>query len=233
MSVRAISQVLDKSAHGGTELLMLIILADYSDDEGNSYPSVSSLARKCRLKPRRANYILKALTDSGELRILKNEGPKGTNRYRLIFSAMGQVQPLHSSAPLHSAAPLHSSAGGGALQCAKPLHSSADEPSLNRQEPSVQINADALFVNFWTAYPRKAAKPAAAKAFKSVKVNALLLQIILADIERRKAGQDWQKEDGKFVPNPATYLNQRRWEDETTSSTCAAKAEPKPWDGAR
>jgi len=133
MSVRAITQVLDKSAHGGTELLMLIILADYSDDEGNSYPSVASLARKCRLKPRRANYILKALTDSGELRILKNEGPKGTNRYRLIFSAMGQAQPLHSSAPLHSAAPLHSSAGGGALQCAKPLHSSADEPSLNRQ----------------------------------------------------------------------------------------------------
>lgn len=42
MSVRCISQVLDASGHAGTELLMLLVLADYSDDDGNSYSRSAS-----------------------------------------------------------------------------------------------------------------------------------------------------------------------------------------------
>jgi hypothetical protein len=26
--------------------------------------------------------------------------------------------------------------------------------------------------------------------------------------------KDWAKEDGKYIPMPATYLNQGRWKDE-------------------
>ena len=74
MSVRCITQVLDGSRHAGTDLLMLIVLADFADDEGNSYPAVATLARKCRMSSRNANYILRDLQESGELRVLKNEG---------------------------------------------------------------------------------------------------------------------------------------------------------------
>lgn len=98
------------------------------------------------------------------------------------------------------------------------------------EERREETEADDFFALFWTAYPKKTAKPAAAKSFKSAKVTALLLQIILADIERRKSGPDWQKNNGEFVPMPATYLNNKRWEDEGTSPT---KAEPPPWAGAR
>lgn len=230
MSVRCITQVLDRSVHAGTHLLMLIVLADYSDDEGNSYPAVASLARKCRMKPRNANYILKALQVSGELRVLKNEGPRGTNRYRIMLASLGLNKPLQPIAPRQKAAPLQDTAPAPAIQCRFPLQSVADEPSLNRQEPSLKKNADALFSSFWSAYPKKTAKPAAAKAFKSAKINSLQMPSILQDIDRRKSDQDWQKENGKFVPNPATYLNQRRWEDEVAIHS---KAEPKPWEGAR
>ena len=34
-------------------------------------------------------------------------------------------------------------------------------------------------------------------------------------MRKRAASFDWQKEGGRFVPQPATYLNQRRWEDES------------------
>lgn len=143
MSVRCITAVFDHSRHAGTELLMLVVLADYSDDEGNSYPSVAALARKCRMKPRNANYILGALQASGELRVLNNGGPKGTNRYRINLAQLRgdplqRLAPLQAVAPLHSDAPLQGSAPTPAMECAKPLHSSADEPSLNRQEPSVK-----------------------------------------------------------------------------------------------
>jgi anti-sigma factor RsiW len=41
------------------------------------------------------------------------------------------------------------------------------------------------------------------------------MAVILADVERRKNLPDWKKDGGQFVPNPATYINGRRWEDST------------------
>lgn len=104
-----------------THLLMLLSIADFADDDGRAYPSVASLARKCRMKPRNAQTILAGLRESGELVIRMGEGPKGTNLYR--------IQPLQDSAPLQRNAP------GGAKDCAYPLQGIAPKPSVNHQEP--------------------------------------------------------------------------------------------------
>jgi len=134
MSVRCISQVLDASQHTGTDLLMLVVLADYSDDNGSSYPSVAALARKCRMTSRNANYILSALQASGELRVLKNEGPKGTNRYQIVLAKLG-AQSLKPASPLKGASPLKPTSSPPEAGFPKPLKPTSDEPSLNRQEP--------------------------------------------------------------------------------------------------
>ncbi len=137
MSVRVISAVFAASQHSGTDLVMLLALADVSDDDDRSYPAVATLARKCRIQPRNANYVIKALQASGELRVLQNEGPRGTNLYRIMLAQLGIAKPLQGTAALQCFAPLQCSAPPPATQCAKPLQHSADEPSLNRQEPSV------------------------------------------------------------------------------------------------
>jgi len=49
MSVRSIGRVWDHSAASGSFLLMLLAIADFADDDGNAYPSVPTLARKCRM----------------------------------------------------------------------------------------------------------------------------------------------------------------------------------------
>ena len=85
-------------------------------------------------------------------------------------------------------------------------------PSNQTNTPKPPSASPTGFAEFWQAYPKKAAKPAALKAFRSQRINGELPQL-LSDIERRKSSPDWQKEEGQFVPNPATYLNQRRWED--------------------
>lgn len=72
--------------------------------------------------------------------------------------------------------------------------------------------ADESFETFWIAYPKKEAKPTALKAFKAAKINGHLPEV-LKDIESRLDGDDWKKNKGQFIPMPATYLNQRRWED--------------------
>lgn len=124
------AQVWRGSQHAGTELLMLLALADHSDDDGYSYPSVSKLAKKCRMQPRNANYILKALQKGGELQVQPNKGPNGTNRYRIVLSALQGAAGVQSTAGVQPIAPTP------AMECANPLQRTADKPSMNHQETS-------------------------------------------------------------------------------------------------
>jgi hypothetical protein len=128
---------------------MLVVLADYSDDDGNSFPSVATLARKCRMSSRNANYILGALQASGELIVFKNAGLNGSNRYRIVLSALGQsgplkptsplkaIAPLQSASPLKEASPLKPTSAIPAAGVPIPLKPTSDKPSLNRQGPSL------------------------------------------------------------------------------------------------
>lgn len=73
---------------------------------------------------------------------------------------------------------------------------------------------DDLFDEFWKAYPRKEAKGAARRAFAKHKPDRSLLTKMLASIDGQRRGEQWQRDAGKFVPHPATWLNQERWLDE-------------------
>ena len=142
MSVRVLTQVWEHSQHAGTDLLMLLALADFSDDNGDSYPAVPTLAAKCRMTPRNANLILAALRESGELEVRQNEGPRGTNRYRITLAAIRQPlkpasspndpQPLKPASPLKNSSPLKPASSTPEAGFPKPLKPIADEPSVNR-----------------------------------------------------------------------------------------------------
>ena len=74
------------------------------------------------------------------------------------------------------------------------------------------------FDEFWSAYPKKKAKEAARKAWAKLKPDETLgKEIIQAVIESAKT-KDWLKENGKYIPYPATYLNGKRWEDERNNA---------------
>lgn len=70
------------------------------------------------------------------------------------------------------------------------------------------------FNTFWNAYPKKVAKPQALKAFNKIKPDAQQFQQMLSGLENQKRSDQWNKDSGQYIPNPATWLNQRRWEDE-------------------
>lgn len=67
---------------------------------------------------------------------------------------------------------------------------------------------------FWESYPRKVAKVAALKSWKRIKPSITMRQIIMTALEFHKQQEGWQKDNGKFIPHAATWLNQHRWEDE-------------------
>jgi len=70
------------------------------------------------------------------------------------------------------------------------------------------------FDEFWAAYPKKVGKKAAWAAWKKVKPDAELFDKIMTAIGRSKATWQWQRENGRYIPNPKTWLNEGRWDDE-------------------
>lgn len=82
--------------------------------------------------------------------------------------------------------------------------------SNNNISPIVPSGDGADFDLFWKAYPKKVGKKAAMKAFRRVKVP---VETLLQAIERQKCSDQWSRDGGRYIPNPATWLNQGRWED--------------------
>lgn len=81
------------------------------------------------------------------------------------------------------------------------------------KRPKTVAEACPMFQKFWHAYPYKISKPKAADAFAKHHPTEPFLAAVLAGLEKWKSSNNWQKEDGRFIPHPTTWLNQRRWED--------------------
>jgi len=86
-------------------------------------------------------------------------------------------------------------------------------PAQSSKDKPLAQNADA-FARVWAAYPKKKGKAAAMKAFAKLKPTPEFVLSMLGAIEEAKSSEDWRREDGRYIPYPASWLNGRRWEDE-------------------
>jgi hypothetical protein len=84
MSIRIMSRVWALSTRRGGELLILLALADFANDEGESWPSIPTLARKARLTERQARRVLGNLEAVGEIRIQNSNGGRNTRNHYFI-----------------------------------------------------------------------------------------------------------------------------------------------------
>ena len=87
------SNVWANSQAKGSQLLLLLSIADHADDDGNgAYPSVAHLARKIRMTTRNVRYLIRQLVDMGELEVIRHGGRHGTNWYRVKTLHQGEKQ---------------------------------------------------------------------------------------------------------------------------------------------
>ena len=70
------------------------------------------------------------------------------------------------------------------------------------------------FDRFWAVYPRKVGKGKAEDSFAKYKPDDALTDTMIQAVEAAKKTAQWQRDGGQLIPHPATWLNQRRWEDE-------------------
>lgn len=83
-----------------------------------------------------------------------------------------------------------------------------------KEKSKTENKQQEYFSIFWASYPKKVGKGAAEKSWKKIKPTKDLLEKMLNAIEIAKQSMQWNKDNGQYIPNPATWLNQKRWEDE-------------------
>lgn len=109
-----------------------------------------------------------------------------------------------------------------------PCEGNAPNPNPNpnkKQTTAMPIG----FAEFWMAYPKKVGKGAAEAAWKKHRPS---LQTCLDSIAAASRSDAWTKDGGQFIPNPATWLNQKRWEDGAPVSSGGQQALPDFMRGA-
>ena len=86
-----------------------------------------------------------------------------------------------------------------------------NEPNKPEGDPPLQ---ERRFAEFWQAYPKKVGKASCLKAWLKLKPADDLFDHIMDALTKQKASEQWKREAGRYIPNPLTWINQGRWDDE-------------------
>ncbi|TDD03116.1 helix-turn-helix domain-containing protein [Saccharopolyspora terrae] len=138
MSIKVMNWVWDQSPAKGTELLMLLAIADNAADDGtNAFPSVSTLARKTRLDQRTVQRIIRKLSEQGRLAV-EERGGRHPNRYSVLMNAELSTAPANCQARQVAAGGAVVTPGAAELRHPTPGTAVPPEPSGTVMEPSTK-----------------------------------------------------------------------------------------------
>jgi len=113
------SQVWEKSKSKGSCLLVLLAIADNSNDENIAWPSIKTISKKSRMSERNVQYSIQKLVDMGELKVNDQASRYGTNEYAILLG----VKTLHRGGERAFTGGVQTVAPGG-------VQTVAPEPSL-------------------------------------------------------------------------------------------------------
>jgi len=80
------------------------------------------------------------------------------------------------------------------------------------------------FLIFWKIYPKKVGKGEAERVWKKIHFENGLFEHVLTAVEAHKASAQWAEEGGRFIPHPATWLGQKRWDDVVSAAPAAEES---------
>lgn len=143
MSIKHMAYVWDSVMVGGSELLVMLAIADSADREtGEAFPSVPFVASKCRLSERQTARIIKTLVDDGDLELIKRGGGRRSNVYKINTEndPCQNVTPVTDDTP-----PLTPVTGHPPHLCQGNHHISVIDPSSDDDDKPSYIGMDDEF----------------------------------------------------------------------------------------
>jgi hypothetical protein len=191
MSWDAIAWAAGQKAGGSTDKLILIILANFADENGVSFPSHRTIAEKAECGLSTVERSLKRLETCGLISITPrfDKSYEGSNRQTSNSYALTMG--------------VFNMRGGGGSQ--------NDDPITNHNKPNKGFRYSLGFEEWWNVYPSKNGS--------KKKSYELWLKAVDEFVDEKELflrtcrfAQSQKGKDTKYIPHATTWLNQRRWE---------------------
>jgi len=225
----------DPAITAGAKLLYAEI-SSLTGSRGFCYASNAYFAGLYGITERTLQRHLKALESGGYIRIQDGAGGSET---RKIYAG---VNPLAENPVKNEGVPPTKLSGGGDKivggSPSKMTGSTIEQKKLSDppkapQGAGAEIWDPEAWRRFWALYPKKVDKAKAIRAWNRLKADRKLMGIMSAALKAQMATEEWRRDNGRAIPYPSTWLNNRRWEDETGISPAAAAEPPReeglPW----
>jgi len=201
----------DLSSVSPEAVLLAVGLLNYSDDDGyfKAHPRLIQSAifplRECSVS---IPSLILELSNIGYIEIMEGSDGKRYGRVckflmhqRINRPTPSKIKDLVDGAPVISEQSVSNQGG---------LTAGMEWNGMERKGREERSPLDG-FDQFWSAYPKKAAKKDAKKAWGQIQKDRPPLDTLLEAIRRQSKGRQWQE---GIYPNAATWLRGERWNDE-------------------
>lgn len=221
MSVKVMSMVWEDFPGGGADLLALLALADWSDDEGRCFPAMASIAAKVRLSRSQAQRVVHRLIEMGFVTVTGNEtggAPGSSRRYKINISKltgrMDATGSAHATGRTDAADGSHGCGETGRTGAARTI----SEPSVNRQrEASASpLSADWALPEDWKTEAVKL-RPTWTPDFVDEMAASFRDYFTggegqgIKKLNWRSAWREWVRREKREPDQTASAKNGRRW----------------------
>jgi hypothetical protein len=112
MSLQSIDAVLAHSQAKNSARLVLLVIAHHQNQDGEAYPSISTLMRETNLSERSVQTGIRTLQKLNELVVDIGKGPRGCNVYRILIP----IDPRKVCGGMKSSGANFSEKGGQSLR---------------------------------------------------------------------------------------------------------------------
>jgi hypothetical protein len=184
-----------------------------ANKDGQCWPSMTTIATACGVSQRYVRELInEKLVPSGMVRRTEKK------------NQFGRTMGVEYTLPFH-----HNPRNNGAEPTPEPGEELTPEPEshigsakvdtrsskeVKNSSPSLTDEQRARFNRWYATYPRKVKRADAESAWAKINPDDALTDRMVSVVGIWATSKDWTKENGQFVPYPASWLNGRRWEDD-------------------
>ena len=201
--------------------LLYAVISTLTYETGYCWASNAYLCRKLDMSDRTLQRNLKLLISRGFIEIQDGDGGSKT---RKIYSG---INPLSIPPTKMSGGPDKNVGGTPDKNVGESIKERSEKKNRTPKAPkgaSAPEYRPEIFERFWTLYPIHKSRQSAVKAWDRLKPSDELMRTISKALKRQMAtDEQWIR--GIGIPYAATYLNQRRWEDDILPDRSAAGTE--------
>ena len=228
MSIKIMTEVWDHAPVEGGSLLVLLALADSSDETSRTcFRGVTDLAKRARLSDRQVIRCIREMEKMGIVLVRRNASPVKTNLYTLTRSETWRsdiMSPPDEKADMTFDAPRYDThvISDVTPMSPKPSVTVSIEPSVAREgdlfsasdtstsaPPKPEKKTEDHFETFWKAYPKKAGKVQARRNFERAVAAGAKPEDIIAGAERYADAT--ANTDPQHIKWAQGWLTDERW----------------------